>query len=302
MTVWRRRNAICALGTAGIALLWTAHVPNAEEDGRMNTDSIHRMMAVLRDTDAELSDRVRAAKAAGSTGEPALIGHLQEILQRDRAELGLAAINWDPAAAERVVHLHIIAALHRLGDDSRLDLIARLVAQAEDVLQGPDDEIQNAVMVARDIGRIKVLSAIVDLAGSGQPPAAANAVRVLQGLELESAPTGGPLKAHPDLTAPRSFRISRLREEIETIAALSNGRITLSQGTHEFITQKDFERGDVARRDMSLAEILQTQLDLLDLAYYHTENGIVICTLPEAGEIWHSVWRDFSKSLDSSWR
>jgi len=195
-----------------------------------------------------------------------------------------------------VVDLYIILALCKSGDFALVPQIAVLVSHGGNILRGPENEQRNAARVVRAVGRLQPIEQLVTLAGSGPPQAVTNAVRTLQLLDLPSPPTGGAVSAFPDLNAPVKFSIHRLKEELEAIAHLSNGRIALSDEVKEWSSRNDYDRGEVRRVD-SLAEILTQQIDILDLTYAVTAYGVVICTFKEAGARWQQKWPDYSKSL-----
>jgi hypothetical protein len=83
---------------------------------------------------------------------------------------------------------------------------------------------------------------------------------------------------------------------LETLAALSDGKVVLSSGVNSFITTNDYERGRVKRKDVPLAEIVVRLTALLDVDYYVAEQTVVICTHAEAGGRWREWWgRNASK-------
>jgi hypothetical protein len=96
------------------------------------------------------------------------------------------------------------------------------------VLQGPDNELQNAAKVIKALRRTEPITQISELAGNGNSKAQENAVRTLQLLQFPQPPTGGAIPPWPELQNPVSFTIHRLAEELETIARLSGGRIELN--------------------------------------------------------------------------
>jgi hypothetical protein len=263
----------------------------------MKEPDIRHLQSIAREPNNELPDRIRALEDLARVGNQELVPSLLELWKRPKpTPPPYKPVNWDPASAERVVDLYVILALYKSGDASLLPEIGTRVAQAGRVLRGPDDERNNAAKVIHAIGRPEVVFQLITLAAGNKPEAVANAVRTLQLLDLPTPASGGPVSAFSELAAPVSFTIHRLREEIETIAHLSNGRITLSDGVREHIAAHDFSRGEVKRQD-SLAEILTRQLDILDLTYAVTPQGVVIITFREAGARWQPWWRDQANTL-----
>ena len=262
----------------------------------MNEQDIRRLQAMARDPKNALSARIRALEDLARAGSKELVPRLLELWRRPRPTTTVKPVNWDPDAAERVVDLYVILALDKSGDTSLLPEIATRVAQAGRILQGPDDELRNAAKVIRAIGRPELIFQLITLAAGGKPDAVANAVRTLQWLNLPAPASGGSVSAFPELASPVSFTIHRLREEIETIARLSNGRVTLSDGVRERIAAQDYDRGEVKRQE-SLAEILTQELDLLDLTYGVAAQDVTIMTFREAGARWQPWWQEYASNL-----
>jgi hypothetical protein len=263
----------------------------------MNGQDVQALLAAAGDSQQELPKRIRALQELAGMQRQDLTPQLLELWKRSRPAAGPKPINWDPEAAERVVDLYIILALAKAGDVSLLPKISSLVAQAGTVLQGPDSELGNAAKVIRSIGQLEPISDLVGLAGDVHPEVVANAVRTLQLLDLPAPPSGGPLSEVSGLAKPVSFTIHRLKEELETIARLSNGRIVLSEGTKTWISQHDYDRGEVRRQDMSLAHVVTQQIDMLDLTYEVTDGAVIICTFKEAGTRWQQRWPVYSQGL-----
>ena len=262
----------------------------------MNQQDIQRFESTARESKNELQARIRALEELARRGNKELVPHLLELWRRPRPTRLANPVNWDPEAAERVVDLYVILALDKSGDRSLLPQIAKHVGQAGRILQGPDDELTNAAKVIRAIGQSDLVYQLITLAASDKQNATANAVRTLQLLSLPAPASGGAVSGFPELTAPVNFTINRLRQEIETIARLSNGRVALSIGVQEQIAAHDYDRGSV-KRSGSLAEILTDQLDLLDLTYAVSSQGVMIVTFREAGARWQSWWAEHARSF-----
>ena len=263
----------------------------------MNDSELNDLLSVARDGERDLRVRRQAIRELGLSDDTAVIPQLQRLMQRPKPGPEPALLNWDPAAAERVIDLHLIEALYRLGDESHLSGIARRVAAAGDILQGPDDERLNAAEVLLRIGRLKPIGQVVDLCHRDEQKIVANAVRTLQLLDLPRPPSGGPVDHHPGLSKKVSFEIDHLREELETIADLSEGSISLSEGVVEEIARRDYDRGHVQRKGMSLADIVTRDIDMLDFSYYTVDERVIVCTFREAGQRWLNKWPEYKKHL-----
>lgn len=248
----------------------------------MNQKDIGRWLASAGDSRAELPARIKALEELSNVRGEGVRAQVRALWDR-RRPAPAAILDYDPEGAERVVDMHIVLALHRLGDSSLVPELTRLVSQAGRVLQGPYSELGNAAKVVRAIGRSEPIRGLAALAAT--PKSAANAVRVLQMLGLPSPPTGGPVEL-PELGKPVSFTIHRWKEEMEQIVALSGGKIELSPGTRQLIAKGDYERGEVRRENQSLASVLMEELDILDVTYAVGQHGVTIITFEEAGPLW----------------
>ena len=141
---------------------------------RMPAQTIAELSAVASNSSADLSKRIAAVDELGSSGDQSAFPVLKVLLGRNIAPS--PSINWDPVAAQRVVELHAIAALHRLGNDSELGRIAGLVAAAGQVLQGPYDERRNATATIATMGSIPVIRDLIALLQNGSSTARANVI------------------------------------------------------------------------------------------------------------------------------
>src|SRR5258705_11903348 len=147
--------------------------PTSEERQMKPADAAY--IQVAANPKASLPDRVKSLQSLSAGKDPALAMKLKELLGRPRGN-DRPGVNFDPAAAERLVDLQAIAALHRAGDDSEVPRIAKLVAQAGDVLKGADDERRNAAAVIREIGKGEPIADLTRLAGDKDAKAVRNAV------------------------------------------------------------------------------------------------------------------------------
>ena len=260
-------------------------------EAAMAHNTVNRLIETIRDQQGELPQRLGALRDLRNLNDVSAVAELKALLGRDRPGPDQATVNWDPAAAERVVDLHIVWTLYALGDDAELGRIAALVAQAGRILAGPDDECDNAARVIEGIGRPDLVRQIIELTGSSEASVSANAVSVLRKLDLPGAPIGGPVESIPNLSEEVSFEISTLKEEMETIAELSRGSIQLTSGVSEYIAAHDYDRGTVGRENMTLAEIVEGDLEALGFDYFVDRGRVFICTHAEAARRWQDWWR-----------
>jgi hypothetical protein len=245
-----------------------------------------------------LSDRLRAVQDLAATGDRALVPELRRLLNRSRPVSERPPVNWDPDAAERVVDLHIIVALHSLGSDADVHRVAALVEQAGDILVGPDEELKNQVFAIVSLGRLDVLAEVVGISAGNDLNAKRNAVRVLDSLKLPESPLGGSLASVPHMGHKVSFSIKTLSEELHIVEERSQGSIVLSAGVREYAAQHDYDRGTVRRQDVLLSDIVLNDLRLLDFDYFIESGHVVVCTYSEASSRWRDWWGRFGKDLE----
>src|SRR5512147_307776 len=89
---------------ACIVLLGAGMFPGRAQkrETAMTPDNINRQLATARDPEKELAARVDALRQLAASGNRTLAPRLRELWTRPRPT-GPAAVNWDPAAVERVV-------------------------------------------------------------------------------------------------------------------------------------------------------------------------------------------------------
>lgn len=290
------RGRIASLRLAAIILggLLGYH---AAADVTMNTEMQTKLLKEAASPASDMSDRRQALAQLGDTRDNTIVAPLKALLARPRPPHEEIE-NWDPVGAERVIDLHIIRTLHRLGDDSEIHRIATLVGQAHSTLQGPDDELNNCVATLLEVGQMEPLKEIVSLTSTQDPLAVRNAVVVLDRLALPEPPTGQDLADLTKGVSPLTFTITRLSEELEAIASNSQGLVALSPSVKTWVTSHDYERGKVQRSGMPLSEILSRDIRLLGFDYYVEGKQIVVCTVAEAGARWRSWWPDHYSKLE----
>lgn len=262
-----------------------------------NNKNTQHLLKTAANSQEELPSRIRALDELASTGDPAVSVELKRLFNRIKPE-PIPIKNWDPVAAERVVDLHIVKALHILGDDSELHRLAPLIRQAGYVLTGPDDELNNATSVIRSIGHVELIRQLAMMTNDHELQAVKNAVIILNQLDLPQAPVGGKVTSVFQLPDKEfSFEINTLKQELETLTDLSKGQIVLSGGTKNFLVSNDYERGPVKRENTTLSEIIEQDLSILDFDYYVTGKNVVICTHYEAGQRWQDWWQKNGRRL-----
>lgn len=268
-----------------------------KERRKMETKENIKLLNVARDTNLAPMDRVKALGKLGHLKEPDVSRELKRFLNRPTPTVQYEVKGSDPAGEERIVSLYTVAALHELGDDSELHRIAQLVARAGNILQGPDEEVRNAVTVILSIGRVEPIEQIMTLCENHDKTILTNAVRTLNLLKLPQPSVNGPVDTIPQLSKTVTFEIRRFREELETIEKLSHGSIVLSKGAKKFIQANDYDRGTVKREGVRLCEVVEQNLDMLGLCYYVDDGKVVVCTYKEAGQRWRRWWASYGKNL-----
>jgi hypothetical protein len=260
-------------------------------------NSMAELLRMAGDPAAALPKRLDALGILAAHPKPTAIPNLKKLLGRAKPGPESAGENWDPAGAERVVDLRIVETLHAWGDDSELDRIPALVAGAQGILEGADDELGNAAAVIRAIGSTAPVAGLVSLAADGQGEAVTNAVRTLEMLCLPETPVRQSLEKLPHLFAPVGFTITRLKQEMEALASLSQSTVVLSPGVRAFLAQHDYERGTVERDQVLLADIIDRFVPILGFDYFVEKNQVVICTYAEAGARWQAWWKQHGADL-----
>jgi hypothetical protein len=262
---------------------------------QMNDEARIQLLQTVGNSHAELAVRLRALENLVSSPGPSTALDLSNLFNRARP--GDEHIKgWDPAGAERVVDLHVIAALHRLGRDSELGRIAVLVRQAGRVLLGPEDELHNAAEVILAIGRTEPIGDLIGLTSVADERVVRNAVRTLDQLKLPSTPVRQGIADVPGIDKKVTFTIRRLRQELEAIASQSAGAIVLSEQVKS-PSLRDYDRGDVRRENIALSEIIEMDLPELDFDYFVENGRVVICTYAEAGARWRTWWQANASKL-----
>ena len=254
-------------------------------------------LRTVGDSSQGLQRRLTVLEELSTEHDLGVVSGLHSLLKRSRAGGGMAAVNWDPVAAERLVDLHIIRVLHLLGDDSELSRIPKLVSQAGRVLVGPEDELSNASRVILAIGHTEVIGQLAEMATSNDRKVVANVVTVLDRLCLPQPPVGGPIPRVPVLRQAVSFEVRTLKQEMETLALLSKGSIRLSSGVRDFLDTGDYDRGVVRRSGVTLAAVVEQDLSILGFEYFADGPTVVVCTFAEAGQRWQDWWHRYGGVL-----
>lgn len=250
-----------------------------------------RLLQVVADPHGDFAARLQSIQSLTQTPDRSLVPRFRALLDRPRPNSEPSVVNWDAWAAERVIDLHIIASLHALGDDSEIHRLVPLVKQAGKVLVGPYDELRNAATAIIAIGRVDVISWIIDLTADRDPAVVRNAVVLLDRLALPEPPAHQDISGLPRLSEKVTFTITTLKEELEGLATLSHGTVELSPGTKQLIVTSNYDRGVVRRVGTALRDIVVRVVPLLDLDYYVKDGQVVICTHIEAGARWQEWWK-----------
>jgi hypothetical protein len=289
--------APCLQMMAMAVLLCSSQAARGKDKNVDDNQELRQLLHTAADPDGELPARVRAVDALARVGGANVAAQLKQLLDRERPTAPVAAVNWDPLAAERVVDMHIVEALSLWGDNSQLDRLPRLIKAAGRVLSGPDDELENATKVVLRIGRVELIRQLVTMTEDPAPQVTRNAVVVLRQLQLPHPATGGPLAPVFQPNKVVTFEITTLKQELESIAALSAGKVVLSPGLKSFVKSHDYERGPVKREQVSLADLIERFIPRLDVDYYLTDRTVVLCTYAEAGQKWREWWAKSSARL-----
>ncbi len=262
----------------------------------MDARATQYFLNIVGDSRAMLPDRLQALNHMVTAGGPAVAPDLKNLLDRSRPALP-SAKNWDPQAGDRVVDLHLVAALYKLGDHSELGRIVQLVRQAGNVLVGSDDELHNAALVLRAIGRKEPLGDLIALTADSNTQAVRNAVRVLEELKLPEQPAGTGAQSMPGASRKLAFTAATLREELQTVASVAHDSVILSPGVEESLWKNNYGRGPVRRDGETLADFLDKDLPFLEFDYFLDGGRAVICTYSEAAVRWQAWWRKHSADL-----
>jgi hypothetical protein len=286
-------SAILVEITCGILLLSIAcRQPSNENNAKMSpmNDQCATAFARCKDPSVSLSERISALEAIASGGDRTLVNPLRELLKRTPPEEPYPIKNRDRRGTERVVDLYIVKALNRLGCASENHRIADLVSHAGAILQEPDEEIRIAAKIVLDIGSTAIVGEIIDSTRGKNAAAVCNAVRALDAMRLPLPATGGATEKIIDPDLLLTFTTHYFKDEIETLARLSKGKVRLTPATNAYITVHNFDRGGVRRVKTSLREIIESDLDLIDLRYFQSDNSVYICTNAEAALRWQQWW------------
>jgi hypothetical protein len=299
MLTSRQRRWFFQLGFVCLLSLITFQMQGepAGQEKEMSNQISTELLEVAANSQNDLSLRLRAIQDLTATNDKSFVPRLKTLLQRPSPEIREKPKNWDPEAAERMVDLAIVAALHTLGDDSEVQRLPVLVAHAGGVLQDPRTELDYASEVILKIGRVEPIAGLLALANEQDPRSVRNSVRTLDRLRLPEAPVGGNVSSIPHMQDRVSFTINRLKEELRAIEQNSHGSIVLSLGVSAFLLDHDYDRGTVRRQGVLLADMVEKTIPLLDFDYFVEQNRVVICTHLEAATRWRTWWAKYAQDL-----
>ena len=286
----------CLIMTIMLMVFFSCNLYGKDKNMDNNKNTRH-LLETAANSQEELPSRIRVLDELAATSDPAVNVELKKLFNRTKPE-PVPMKNWDPVAAERVVDLHIVKALYILGDDSELDRLVTLIRQAGYILTGQDDELNNATSVILSIGRVELIRQLTMMTSDNELRAVKNAVIILNQLDLPHAPVGGEVTSvFQPPTQEFTFEIYTLKQELETLTELSKGQIVMSGGTKSFLISNDYDRGAVKRENITLSEIIEQDLSILDFDYYVTGKTVVICTHNEAGQRWRDWWQKYGRRL-----
>ena len=264
----------------------------------MPTETVIQLSAIASNSSAELSKRVAAVDELGASGNSSAIPLLQALLGRSVA--GFPTKNSDPIAAQRVVELHAIAALHRLGSDSEASRVAGLVAAAGQVLQGPDDERLNAATTIATLGSVLVIRDLIAVLQNGSPAARDNTIEVLDTLSLPQAPMRQNLGNIPGAKATVTGRSHSLGDLLKLVISAAHGSLRLSPGVERLVASGTSPIGSSEHDDAEVTWMLHRFFPSIGLDYYVEGKGVVICTFAESAERWRDWWSRYGTRLSYS--
>lgn len=265
----------------------------------MTPQAIVEPGAVASDPSAQLSRRIAAVAQLGASYDANAVPLLKRLFAR-RTGTAAMAMNWDPAAAERVVQLHAIAALHRLGDDSELARIPTLAAAAGRILQGADDERRNAVAVITAVGSVTVIRDLIAALANLAAPAAANVIEVLDTLRLPEAPVRQSLAKFGGVQLEVTGVTASLGELIGLLLSVGRRSVETSSGVKRMLASGGGQSGKTKLQGAKMPYLLQDLLPDFGLDYYVDGGRAVICTFAEAAELWRNWWSRYGARLSYS--
>ena len=274
-----------------------AYLQERRIETRMTKQRIAELGTIASSSSAELSKRIAAVVELGSGGDVSAISLLTAILARN-VEVSVPSKNWDPVAAQRIVELHAIAALHRLGDDSGLSRIPELVGAGGRVLQGPDDERRNATKAITGMGSVSVIRDLIAALQNVNATATANVIEVLDTLHLPEAPVRQDLGKVPAATATVSGVSESLRDLLQLVFSAANGSVRISQGVERMIAAGASTVGRSEHDEAEIAWLLERFFPSIGLDYYVEGEHAVICTFAESAERWRDWWARHGARLD----
>ncbi|KFF19212.1 hypothetical protein [Chryseobacterium sp. JM1] len=249
------------------------------------------LIQLILNTQNDLHSRVKAIHDIDISGEKSkIIVELKNILSRKKnTEQG--TMDWDPAAEERVVDIHVIGKLNQLNDDSENQKIVEIVSNAVPDIREFGDERKEDAKVIQSIHQKEVYAMIVNLTQSRKQNVAENAVVVLNHSKLPNAPVGGDVKGiFPGTTF--TFKYSHLKDEMDSYVQASEGKIQLSEGVKKYIGDNNTQLAN----DGELITIQSTLSDAVEknfnstFNYYIENNKLIICTYQEAAKRWLDWW------------
>ncbi|KFE97270.1 hypothetical protein IX38_20720 [Chryseobacterium luteum] len=249
------------------------------------------LIQLILNAQNDLHSRVKAINDIDVSGEKSkIIVELKNILSRKK-NIEQGTMDWDPAAEERVVDIHIIGKLNQVNDDSENKRITEIVSNAVPYIREFGDERKEDAKVIQSIHQKAIYAMIVELTQSEKQNAAENAVVILNHSGFPNAPVGGDVKGILPTTT-FTFRYSRLKDEMDSYIHASEGKIQLSEGVKKYIDDNNTQLandGEFITIESTLSDAIEKNVSST-FNYYIENNKLMICTYQEAAKRWQEWW------------
>lgn len=261
------------------------------QDVKKNNMDNKELIQLILNTQNDLHTRVKAINDINVSGEKSkIIVELKNILSRKK-NIDQGTMDWDPAAEERVVDIHIIGKLNQLNDDSENKKIPEIVSGAVPYIREFGDERKEDAKVIQSIHQKEVYAMIVNLTQSKQPNIVENAVVILNHSGLPNSPVGGDANGIlPKKTF--TFKYSHLKDEMDSYVNASGGKIELSEDVKKYIGHNNRQLGNDGEFIMiesTLGDAIEKNVNSI-FTYYIENDKLIICTYQEAAKRWLDWW------------
>lgn len=261
------------------------------QDVKKNNMDNKDLIELILNTQNDLHSRIKAINDIDLSGEKKeLIAELKKLLSREKTT-SQQTMDWDPAAEERVVDIHIIGKLNQLNDDSENRRISEIVANAVPYIREFGDERKEDARVIQTIHQKEVYVMIVNLTQSKNPKIAENAVVILNHSGFPNAPVGGNIEGIFPTTI-FTFKYSQLKDEMDSYIHASGGKIELSEGVKKYISDNNTQLandGELITIESTLSDAIEKNVNST-FNYYVENNKLIVCTYREASKRWLDWW------------